>query len=169
LGSLTKIFAVLIFASLYSCAGQPENVNDEIEVFKTFKELESMIEKYNREDVVIVNFWATTCPPCLKEMPHFIQLQNELYGRSVKVILVSLDKEEELFRKVKPFVVKLKITPEVVLLADENYSDWTDKVDPSWYGALPATLIMNGDQRKFRFGAYESYSELLGDVEILMK
>lgn len=59
------------------------------------------------------------------------------------------------------------ILPEVVLLEDQNYSKWTEKIAPSWYGALPATVIINGEKRNFRFGAYETYSDLEKDIKEL--
>jgi hypothetical protein len=54
-----------------------------------------------------------------------------------------------------------------VLLADQNYSEWTDEIDPTWYGALPATLFVKGEQRYFHFGAYDSYDQLLADLSRL--
>jgi thiol-disulfide isomerase/thioredoxin len=36
--------------------------------------------------ILIINFWATWCPPCLKEIPEFIQLQTEYSGQNVQFI-----------------------------------------------------------------------------------
>ena len=117
---------------------------------------------------MIVNFWATSCPPCLREMPHFGKLEEE-YGSKLKVLLVSLDKVDLLESRVYPFVEKYKITPEVAVLQDPNYSAWTDEIDSSWYGALPATIMIKGKERNFRFGSYESYEELQADVDSFME
>jgi len=43
---------------------------------------------------------------------------------------------------------------------DDDFSAWSDKIDPSWFRALPAILIINGNKRHFKFGMYESKEEL---------
>jgi thiol-disulfide isomerase/thioredoxin len=45
--------------------------------------------------VLVVNFWATWCAPCVKEMPTLAQLQGEFAGKPVKVMAVSLDRIED--------------------------------------------------------------------------
>ena len=78
---------------------------------------------------------------------------------------MSLEKASWLDTHIYPFVKRLGINPEVVVLTDPNYNVWTDHIDTSWYGALPATLILKGDQRNFRFGSYKTYEELKADIE----
>lgn len=153
----------ILLVTLLSCKEKPHQYNEVIEVYESFDQLQSLWDA-DPEKVWVVNFWATTCPPCLKEMPHFAELEKQYMKEEVKVLLVSLDDKKNLDSRVIPFIEKHHITPEVLLLADQNYSAWTDEIDPSWFGALPATLILNGDQRNFRFGAYESYEELMDDV-----
>lgn len=151
------------FTSLFSCNGD-EKVNETIEILQQFSQVQDIIDK-NPGNVKVINFWATSCPPCLKEMPHFIELDNHFKGKNFDVLLVSLDRAKDLEKRVIPFVKKYKITPEVVLLGDNNYSAWTAKIDESWYGALPATLIIKGDKKVFKFGSYTDYDSLLKDVE----
>lgn len=162
-----RSFSFLILLSVSACQTAPApQFNDTIEVYEKFSDLQGTLDK-EREKVLVVNFWATSCPPCLKEMPHFNELEKEYADKNVKIILVSLDRARDLNSRVYPFVEKLEIKPEVVLLEDQNYSKWTEKIDASWYGALPATVIINGEKRKFRFGAYETYSELQEDIKEL--
>lgn len=152
-----------LFISLFTCllcCEFPKHPNDQIEVIDNFSDLESRWK--NRDQVWVINFWATTCPPCIREIPHFRELQES--NDHLKVLLVSLDRARELENRVYPFVKKYNITPEVVILEDQNYSAWTALVDPDWYGALPATLIISSEKRLLRFGAYETYEELAGDV-----
>lgn len=44
--------------------------------------------------VVLLNFWATWCPPCLEEIPHFIEIQQEMQNRGFQIIGVAVDSEE---------------------------------------------------------------------------
>lgn len=146
-----------------SCQLKMDQRNESIEVFEYYSELREFIE-VNNDKTLVINFWATSCRPCLEEMPHFNELQRTLNPEEVKILLVSLDPVSDLDTKVYPFVKRLGVAPEVVILNDQNYSGWTDQIDPGWYGALPATLIVKRDKRVFRFGAYETYRELLDDV-----
>jgi thiol-disulfide isomerase/thioredoxin len=44
-----------------------------------------------RGQVLIVNFWATWCPPCIHEIPEFIALQRELGDRGVQFVGIAMD------------------------------------------------------------------------------
>lgn len=132
-------------------------------MYYDFSELQTVIDA-NSDKTLVLNFWATTCGPCIKEMPHFNTLLQSSDEADLNILLVSLDRATELDSKVQPFVERFQIAPDVAILEDQNYSAWTEKIDTSWYGALPATLIIKGGKRSFRFGAYESYEELLQDV-----
>lgn len=140
-----------------------EEILKEIPVYETFSDLAPLFQ--NESDTTyIVNFWATTCPPCLREMPYFAELERVYETDKMRVILVSLDLKEHLNLRVLPYMKKHNIKPKVVLLADQNYSAWTDEIDTSWYGALPATLILSNERKKFSFGAYESFDDLEQEV-----
>jgi thiol-disulfide isomerase/thioredoxin len=157
------LISPLAVAILTFIACQPTQPNDTVEVVEQYAELENLFEEHP-DKTWVVNFWATSCPPCIKEMPHFRELDNAYKDQNVRVLLVSTDKVEDLDSRVYPFIDKYEITPEVVVLGDQNYSAWTDNIDPSWYGALPATMIFNSDQKTFKFGAYKSFEELEADL-----
>ena len=153
---------------MFSCKPIEIDPNATIEVLETFSELQAMIDDEGHE-VIVLNFWSTTCAPCLKEMPHFNELEAAYPDKKVKILLVNLEKSKRLDTHIYPFVEKLGIIPEVVVLTDPNYNVWTDEIDTSWYGALPATLILKGDQRNFRFGSYKTFEELRSDVDDLLE
>jgi thiol-disulfide isomerase/thioredoxin len=158
-------YVLLGWVVLAACQPASKNYNQEIEIIHQFDELDARFDAEPNQ-LWVVNFWATSCPPCVKEMPLFVRLDKE--REEVKILLVSLDRVKDLDNRVYPFVQQHGITPEVVLLGDQNYSYWTEKIDPSWYGALPATVIFKGDRRTFRFGEYETYQELEEDVQGIM-
>ena len=93
------------------------------------------------EKIQVINFWATWCAPCVQELPFFEKVQAG-QPDNIKVTLVALDFADKV-DKVNAFVARKKIQSEVILLDDIDYDSWIDRVDPSWSGAIPATLIIN--------------------------
>ena len=65
-----------------------------------------------RGKVVLLNFWATWCAPCLAEMPRFVALQQEYGGRGLQVIGISMDDEEQ---PVRTAYLKYKLNYPVVM------------------------------------------------------
>ena len=52
-----------------------------------------------RGKVVVLNFWATWCPPCIEEMPSLVQMQQHLKNKGVEVLAVSIDVDENAYHK----------------------------------------------------------------------
>ncbi len=67
--------------------------------------------------VVVLNFWATWCPPCKKELPDLIQLQREFGRRSAVVVGVSVDSVST--KEVQSFATKIGINYPVIMGTDE--------------------------------------------------
>ena len=163
----TPLFILIFFTVLSSCNLQEKDPNATIEIIDQFSGIEEFINAKEYE-VTVLNFWSTTCPPCIKELPHFNQLATKYMDKKVKILLISLEDPKRLDTHIYPFVQKHGIVPEVVVLNDQNYTAWTNKIDTSWYGALPATLILKGQHRKFKFGSYATYEELQADLDGLI-
>ncbi len=108
----------------------------------------SLTRKSN-DTTYVINFWATWCSPCVKEIGYFEELHRKSVSSKVKVILVSLDFPNQVEKRLVPFLAEKEITASVVLMTDLNYNEWIDRVDPSWSGAIPATLIFNKNNRVF--------------------
>ncbi|MBF9220654.1 TlpA disulfide reductase family protein [Hymenobacter ruricola] len=112
-----------------------------------FPELQKRLARPT-DTTYVVNFWATWCAPCVKELPNFEQLRTANAGQKVKVLLVSMDYASQLGKKVKPFVKQRGLKSEVVLLNESDPNNFIDKVDPKWSGALPFTLIFNNKNKQ---------------------
>lgn len=82
-------------------------------------------------------------------MPYFEKISKEYATNNVEVLWVSLDFQKQVDKRLIPFINKKKLQAEVVLLNDINEDIWTQAVDKSWSGAIPATLIYNKNDRKF--------------------
>jgi len=105
----------------------------------------------NKDTTYIVNFWASWCGPCVKELPEFDKLNAAYNGKPVKVILASLDFKEFYPEKLNSYVRIKKITPEVVWFNETNANEFIPKIDTNWSGALPATLIVNARTKYHTF------------------
>lgn len=108
----------------------------QVEVIK-FPELQKKILNADAP-LTVINFWATWCGPCIKELPHFDELSK---SDNVKVYLVSIDFQNELER-VKKFVAKRSFDSDVLFLDEKDPDTYMSKVSNEWSGAIPATLFV---------------------------
>ena len=118
-----------------------------IPVYK-FDELEPLLNKKD-DKIYIINFWATWCAPCIKELPYFEKINRDGGAHNWKVILVSLDMPSMWKTKLIPFIKNKNLQSEVVVLDDPDQNTWIPKIDKDWSGAIPATLIYSRNKRKF--------------------
>jgi thiol-disulfide isomerase/thioredoxin len=112
----------------------------------------------------VVNFWATWCAPCVKELPHFEALNKNYKDKDVEVMLVSLDFPNQYEKKLKPFIKKHDLQSEILVLDDVDQNTWIPKIDKDWDGAIPVTIIYNKDKREFYDRPF-TYEELETEVE----
>ena len=113
-----------------------------------FEQLEHRFKK-NTDSTYFINFWATWCLPCVKELPIIDSIGKKYDNENLKILLVSLDFSDQLETRLIPFINKNNITNEVVLLDAPNYNSWIDKVSEDWSGGIPASLIYNNNSRDF--------------------
>jgi thiol-disulfide isomerase/thioredoxin len=116
------------------------------------------------DEIRVINFWATWCGPCVKEMPLFEKLNNE--HKDVKVTLVSMDMDlDPNPEKVHKFVARKKLTSTVLILDESNPNAYIDAIEKQWSGALPATMIVNARTGKRKFIERELHE---GELEKLI-
>lgn len=157
--TIRLIFICLICLSFATPVFSQKTV--EVVKFDWYKQL----RKSPNDTTYIVNFWATWCMPCIGELPEFEEFRASHLDEKVKVILVSLDHYKKLDITVIPFLEKQKIQSEVVLLNEPDYNAWIDKVDRSWEGSIPATVVFNNSTKGYRFHEGELTA---GDLEKML-
>jgi thiol-disulfide isomerase/thioredoxin len=108
----------------------------------------------NNDTLYVVNFWATWCVPCIKELPVFKAAYQKYAGDKVKMIYVSLNSAKEL-PQVEKFAADKALNPEVLLLNAGNPNVWINRVDSNWSGTIPATaLYSHGKKIYFHEGDF---------------
>lgn len=120
----------------------------------------------NRKDdkIYVINFWATWCAPCVKELPYFEKLNAVYKNKNVEVLLVSLDFPHLYDKKLKPFIKEKKLSSKVIALDDVDMNSWIPKVDEKWSGSIPATIIYNNNESRFYEQSF-TYQELEKEVK----
>ena len=62
-----------------------------------------------KNKLLIINFWATWCPPCLKEIPSFIKLQNQFLDTDLQFIGIAIDEKEAVLDYLKTININYPI------------------------------------------------------------
>lgn len=143
------LFSVIFVFAFYVFSAQ---VQSKVEVVK-FEELEKRIQS-EKDKTLVVNFWATTCAPCVKELPHFVEVNHENKSNpNFKMLLISLDRLKDM-PKVLKFIKNKNITVEVILLDDvKRMNTWIPRFDKDWQGEMPVTILyQNGKKIHFQNG-----------------
>ncbi|WP_304145863.1 TlpA disulfide reductase family protein [Mesoflavibacter zeaxanthinifaciens] len=149
------ILPILVVLLMVSCKEESKEITfTEVD----FNGLEKVLNKQNNKTYV-VNFWATWCAPCVKELPYFERINKQYKDKNVEVVLVSLDFPKHFDTKLKNFINEKQLQSELYALNDMDSNYWIPKVNKDWSGAIPATLIYNSNKREFFEQAFE-YDEL---------
>ncbi|MBL7835462.1 MAG: redoxin domain-containing protein [Cyclobacteriaceae bacterium] len=140
---MTRFIAILLFACSTAAIAQ-----DQAKIVK-LPELQELISSKG-DKIKVINFWATWCAPCVKEMPLFEKLGQDRQDVQVTLVSMDLDLDPDP-AKVYKFVTRKKLQSQVVILDEKNPNSYIELIDKSWSGALPATIVVNSrtGQRKF--------------------
>lgn len=124
-----------------------------------FSTIEPLLHPGN-DSIFVFNFWATWCAPCVKELPYFEELYAKKKDQKFKLYLISLDFLKQVETKLVPFMEKHQLQGEVMVIKDPDPNTWIDKVSPEWSGAIPITLVVQGDKQIFHEGELSSVQEI---------
>ena len=119
------------------------------------------------DQIQVINFWATWCAPCIKELP-LLEKANAQSDLGAKITLINLDYADKV-DKVNDFIARKNIRSKVLLLDELDYNAWIEKVDKNWTGAIPATLIFDPKTGKRKFVERELKEGELEELIVTLK
>lgn len=148
---MKRPFLIILFTIGLSCLAVAQNIP-----VINLDQLETRLNN-GSDTTYVINFWATWCGPCVKELPYFEKIGSDRANQNFRVLLVTLDFAENLDSKVLPFIRKKQIKSKVLLLDESNPNKWIPRVSEEWSGAIPATLFINKQKktRHFHEGSFE--------------
>src|SRR5215471_804715 len=150
IGYSARLALILPLAALSACysGSRPPRIGTAAPDF-TVQDADRTVKLSDfRGQVVVLNFWATWCPPCVEEMPSLVEMQRRMKAKGITVVAVSVDVDQNAYRQ---------------FLKDHNVNLLTVR-DPgqksnNLYGTFkfPETYIIdrNGVMRRKFIGAVE--------------
>ena len=153
-------FGILL---LFSCNNMSKETIEVVDFDGLYSKIDLSVDK-----TYVINFWATWCAPCVKELPYFEDINKEFKDKNTEVILVSLDFPSQIESKLKPYIKKNKIKSKVILLDDSKMNTWVPKVSEQWDGGIPATLIVNSSNYTFYSKPFKK-EELFIEINKVLK
>jgi peroxiredoxin len=116
--------------------------------------------------VLVINFWATWCGPCVAEFPEFVAIDAKYKDKGLKMLGISADEPSDLKTKVVAFLRQQKAPFENFVQDTDDPQQMIDIVDKDWPGTLPATFVFDkqGQMIYKRYGIIDR-DELIAQIE----
>ncbi len=122
----------------------------------------------NKGKVVLLNFFATWCPPCRKEFPGIVKFHEKYKSQGLEVIEISMNDASEK-GDIRAFIREMKPAFPIYLAASTD-EQFYKAIDERWAMELPITLIYDRDGKlRYYYPKERTYAELQQDVGPLLE
>jgi len=92
------LICLLILAGCYS-SSRPPRIGTAAPDFTVKDEDRQVTLSHLRGQIVVLNFWATWCPPCVEETPSLLEMQRSMKDKGVVVLAVSVDVDDAAYHR----------------------------------------------------------------------
>lgn len=106
--------------------------------------------KQGRGKIVVLNFWATWCPPCVAEMPEIASFYKGYPRDQVDLYAISLDASDEITTTVEPFIKQRQLPFPVSVLVERDIETLSKTIGVEISGVLPTTIIYDPSGKPVR-------------------
>ncbi|MBI1319964.1 MAG: redoxin family protein [Candidatus Hydrogenedens sp.] len=144
--------------------GETEAPPPPVKVVKA-KDIAKLLAKAKGK-VLLLNFWATWCPPCVAEMPQFIEFFKKYNEKGVEFLSLSADGAPQIDSAVVPYRDKMELPFPVYVLDEPDPAALTEAITAEPSGALPETYLYNADGKIVKVWSEEIDLEML-EKEVL--
>ena len=132
----------------------------------TAKQIRALVDD-SQGKVVVVNFWASWCPPCVREFPAITKVYEQYHDKGLTLFAVSMNSAEER-DEIEQFLQTYK-PPFPIYLADAQDKTFNEGVLEKWFGEMPMTLVFDtAGKRVLAHRSEITYKELSSKVEALL-
>ena len=139
---------------------------ENIRVSRLDEKMWSQIVAHREGKGLLVNVWATWCIPCVEEFPDLVRLDAEYRGKGLDVVVVSLDFDDEIDGKVRPFLRRMKAGMPAYINAFAPPENLITALHSDWSGGVPATFVFDKNGRFVTMAVgKQSYKTLRGLAE----
>lgn len=141
--ALNKLIIIFFFLVKIS-------ITQELTILKSLDDIRSIKEE-NAGKVLVFNFWATWCKPCVEEFPELIKIHQKFKSKDFKLIFISLDFKEDINTKLLPFLKNNNVDFKTYYLDVNNTDDIMNYFNVKWDGGIPATFIFDTSEKLQKF------------------
>lgn len=152
-----KKISLILFIALLSSALQAQTIRK--------IKMNDLLKRIDTTSVpLVVNFWATWCGPCVRELPWFEKNVAAMKEKKIKLLLVSLDYAGDYPKGIAAFAKRNGIVSEIIWLDETNPDDFCPKLDKRWQGTIPVSLMVNHTKNYRQF-----YNQQLPEPKLLQE
>ena len=120
--------------------------------------------------VLVLNFWATWCGPCVAEFPELVALDAKYRDKGVKLVGITADEADDVQPKVIPFIKKHQVKFDIIRQDTDDPEEMLNQITKDWNGEIPATFVYDkqGNLAYSRFGIIDR-DLLVAEIEKALK